>query len=1051
MNKRINGFLFILILSVLTACTSPSPPPAAPTASAIETEVSPTQPQKTEPTREIGRGPLVIEDDKLYVAVIWHQHQPVYFKDPETGVYQRPWVRVHAAKDYLDMAAMLQEYPGIHATFNITPSLIRQLDDLAEGAKDLYWVHTEIQAEELTKEEKQFILERFFDTNRKIIARFPRYQELLEMRDELGVRGAVEAWSPQDFRDLQVLFNLAWTDPAWLAEKPLKGLVEKGAGFSESDKEIVLKEHLRMVQEVIPLHAEMQDTGQIEVTMTPFAHPILPLLVDSNLASVALPDAELPSRFVYGQDAVAQVEKGVEFYREHFGADPRGMWPAEGSVAEEVVSMIARAGIGWIATDEDVLAGSLQEVEDFTRDNRDVVQQADALYRTYQVQGARGEPVAILFRDKAISDMVGFQYSGMEGEAAAEDFMARLRKIKSRLQDEGQEGPHLVTVLLDGENAWEHYENDGKAFLHGMYRRLSEAEDIVTVTPAEYLAATAGSGREPRMIEELWPGSWIDGTFSTWIGEDEENQAWEYLKRTRDDLQEAILDGDLDPQKQAEALETMYIAEGSDWFWWYGADQNSGNDASFDEQFREYLQQVYTIIGQTPPAFVDVPVIPQSAVSPEQSPLGMLADVAADGVLEEGEWSKAGYYVLDASGLSRLTYGFDQEHLYLRLDAEGPFSKDRTYGFYLNVPGPSVSNAYTRYGEGETLVGFGVNRLIEVTFSGGSPVISLYAADGKGGWESVSAGDKGAPAKVGMQEEVLELVVPFSQFAPQIRSGNRINARLVVSEGGSDVVLFPASGPALATVPDLPIPNVFVEVDDPAGDDYGPGTYAYPEDTVFKGGAFDITGFTAGRDEAFYIFRVEVKGPVENVWDSPNGLSIQTIDIYIDTDEGASGERILLPGRNAALTEEFAWNVAIWAEGWTPGVFEPGEDGPVEVGSGMQIITNPGQRRVTISVPRRLLPEGDPATWGFAVTILSQEGFPSSGVWRVRDVKQEAEQWRIGGGAGSNLDTRILDLLWPKGRETTQEGYLRNPRPGEEVDLDGLSPDDYPLVPMVRP
>jgi alpha-amylase/alpha-mannosidase (GH57 family) len=959
-------------------------------------------------------------------------------------------VRVHASKDYVDMAAMLEQYPDIRATFNLTPSLIRQLDDIATGTKDLYWVHTEIPAEELSDAQKTFLLERFFDTNRKIIARFPRYQELLEMRDEEGIETAVETWASQDFRDLQVLFNLAWTDPAWLAEPPLDSLVEQGRDFDEEDKQIVLDEHLRLVQEVIPLHAELQESGQIEVTMTPFAHPILPLLVDSDLAAVAMPDAELPPRFVYGQDAVAQVKKGIEFYRQHFKADPRGMWPAEGSVAEEIVSMVANAGIEWIATDEDVLAGSLPEIDDFTRDQNDVVQQAETLYQLYRVQGARGGPVAIVFRDKLISDLVGFQYSGMEGQAAADDFISRLEAIQVRLEEQVSTGPHLVTVLLDGENAWEHYDNDGKAFLHGLYANLSENEEIVTVTPAEYLDALAELEGEPEMIEELWPGSWIDGTFSTWIGEDEENLAWEYLKRTRDDLQDVLIDGSLDEQTQADVLETMYIAEGSDWFWWYGADQNSGNDESFDQQYRNYLEQVYTLSGQEVPAFVDVPVIPQSAQPPDQLPQAMLTDVTADGTVGEGEWDGAGYYALDQAGLSQLSYGFDQEHLYLRLDAEERIDQNRVYGFYLNIPGADQANAYTRYGEGETLLGFGVNRLVEISFPEAEPVAQIYSADGQGGWEPF--GEQPEPLdQIALGDGVLELVLPFRRFAPDVRSGNQINFRLVVSESQADLAVFPPDGPVLATVPDLPIPNVFLDVSDPQGDDDGPGTYTYPEDAVFKSGAYDITGFTAGRDEEFYIFRVQFRGPVENPWDSPNGLSIQTIDIYIDTDGGTSGDRILLPGRNAALTEGHAWNYAIWAEGWTPGIYQPGEDAPVEMEGGMEIITNPGQRRVTISVPIRLLPEGDPASWGFAVTVLSQEGFPAPGVWRVRDVQPEAEQWRIGGGTGSNLDTRILDVLLPETAEGSQQAYLENPNAGEDVQLEGLPPDQYPQVPVVAP
>ncbi len=392
-------------------------------------EIEPTLEPAPDIDESVRRGPLLIEDGKLYVAIIWHQHQPVYFKDPVTGIYERPWVRVHAAKDYLDMAAILKQYPQIHTTFNLTPSLIRQLDDIASGAKDLYWVVAEISADKLSEEQKLFVLDRFFDINPSIIARFPRYQELSQMRGE----DALQTWTPQDFRDLQVLFNLAWTDPDWLAEEPLASLVAKGRDFNEGDKATVFAEHLRLVREVIPLHAEMQRSGQIEITMTPFAHPILPLLVDSDLARIAMPDADLPSRLVYGQDAVAQVELGVQLYQQHFDISPRGMWPAEGSVAQQVVSMVAKAGIQWIASDEDVLAGSLAEIIDFTRDNNDTVQQANVLYQPYAVQGARGDPVAIIFRDHLLSDKVGFEYSGMPGVLAATDFIGRLDAIRTQL------------------------------------------------------------------------------------------------------------------------------------------------------------------------------------------------------------------------------------------------------------------------------------------------------------------------------------------------------------------------------------------------------------------------------------------------------------------------------------------------------------------------------------------------------------------------------------------------------------------------------------------
>ena len=284
--------------------------------------------------------PTTTAEEPIYLSIIWHQHQPVYYKDPETGVYEKPWVRLHAAKDYVDMAAMLKNYPNIHVTFNLTPSLISQLDDFQAGAKDLYWVMAEVPANQLTDEQKQFLLDRFFDTNRKIIARFPRYQELLQKRD------AGSEYTTQDFLDLQVLFNLAWNDPDWLAQEPLASLVSKVSNYQESDKAIVFTEQLKLISEVIPTHKELQDAGQIEVTMTPYAHPILPLLISTRLALIANPTMDLPNKdFAYGQDAIAQVQLGVQLYQDHFGRAPRGMWPAEGSVAQEIVNMVSDAGI----------------------------------------------------------------------------------------------------------------------------------------------------------------------------------------------------------------------------------------------------------------------------------------------------------------------------------------------------------------------------------------------------------------------------------------------------------------------------------------------------------------------------------------------------------------------------------------------------------------------------------------------------------------------------------------------------------------------------------
>ena len=263
----------------------------------------------------------------------------------------------------------------------------------------------------------------------------------------------------------------------------------QGRDFAEADKATVLAEHARLVAEVIPLHQRLQDAGQIEITTTPFFHPILPLLFNTDLAKVATPDIELPARFSYPLDAIEQVNRGVQFYTETFGQPPKGMWPAEGAVAQEIVNMVGDAGIQWMATDEEVLARSLGQTG-FARNAQDTVQDADTLYRPYIASTANNQ-VYTVFRDKVISDKVGFTYSGTPGTEAAQDFVNRILAIREQLASSGAEGPHLVSVILDGENAWENYPNDGKEFLNELYRLLEEEQakgTIQTITPSAYIA-----------------------------------------------------------------------------------------------------------------------------------------------------------------------------------------------------------------------------------------------------------------------------------------------------------------------------------------------------------------------------------------------------------------------------------------------------------------------------------------------------------------------------------------------------------------------------------
>ena len=1061
--------LFLLLAVVLGACAQEEPtaltaaPHTAisPTA-VVEEAQSPTEPMAAEESTEPVSA--VPGDQPIYLSIIWHQHQPVYFKDPATNVYERPWVRVHAAKDYVDMAAVLDAYPEIRATYNLTPSLIQQLDDLAAGARDSYWVHTEIPAADLSGDEKQFILDRFFDTNRRIIDRFPRYADLLAKRESSVDR--LNDFTVEEYRDLQLLFNLAWTDPDWLAQEPLAGLVAKGSGFDEADKRVVLDEHLRLIQQVVPTHKALQDAGQIEVTTTPFAHPILPLLVDTDLARVALPDIELPGRrFIYGQDAVAQVERGVEQYTAHFGRAPRGMWPAEGSVAQEIVAMAGRSGIQWMASDEGVLAKSLGS-DSFTRNSAETVVEADKLYRPYTVEGTRGGPVAILFRDVAISDKVGFTYSGMPGEEAAADFVSRIHAIRSQLQESGAEGPHLVSVILDGENAWEHYENDGKAFLHTLYQMLSEDPLIKTVTPSEFLAFAP----EPPRIDDLYAGSWINADFSTWIGEEEENLAWEYLATTRDLLQRYIAgthQGSVTDEELAAAVDAMMIAEGSDWFWWYGADQNSGNDRSFDEQYRNTLKQVYAALGEEPPPFLSVPIIPEAAAAADRPMTGLISP-QIDGLVEAGEWDAGGRYLASGGAMAAaqplfesLSYGFDDRNLSLLVsgnpDNLWPKGAPATLELYLQAPGADFASNFSRRG---VSLGFPATGMLALDLDGYAVTSASYFVPTDDEWTAVAAAEAadlplltfvdGGEAIFASTAGQIEMAIPLASLGAIDEGSNvRLRALYLIPTGGalSELERLPNTGPAVVVVPDLGTTTLLIDLVDPENDDHGPGTYVYPQDSVFTSGNFDINAFQVGYTENDIVFKFNLRGPIENVWDSPNGLSLQTVDIYIDTDGDGQGGEAMLPGRNLSFDEGARWDYAITAEGWTPGVYVPTDEGPKQIASAeeYQVLVDPNLRKITLRVPKSILGD-DPENWRFAAAAMSQEGFPSGGVLRVRDVAPEAEQWRIGGAPeGTTNHTRVIDLVWPEAG--FQESRLADFTPSAARQSE-LHSSDYARVPM---
>jgi alpha-amylase/alpha-mannosidase (GH57 family) len=687
----------------------------------------------------------------LALAFLWHQHQP-YYPDDVAGENPMPWVRLHGVKDYYGMALHLLEFPEFHCAINLVPSLVKQLQAYTEqGATDRYLTASRLPADGMAEADCLFLLDNFFNANHDTMIRpHPRYAELLLRRGagRNSAREALRRFTERDFRDLQVWFNLAWVHPlAFESDSGLRNLRDKGRGYTEEEKNWLLDKHLEILRAILPLHRRLAESGQVELTTTPYFHPILPLLLDKKLAREALPEVKLP-RYAggYPEDAAVHLRRAVEQHQKVFGSVPRGMWPAEGSVCQAMVPLLAEHGVRWLATDEEILSGSTHGF--VSRDSKGHVRNPGQMYRPYKVAEG-GHELGIVFRDHALSDMIGFHYQRSEPVAAADDFLGHLRGIAKAVPTGGP--PPLVSVILDGENCWEHYPGGGVAFLRALYERCSRTPEIRTVKVGAYLEQHPPRDTLPR----LFAGSWINHNFAIWVGHEEDNTAWDALHRTRDHLRERQRQGHVHPDKVRQAWEEIYIAEGSDWFWWYGDDHSSSQDALFDYLFRKHLQNVYLLLGDTPPADLSRPISRRVQKAMHTLPRAFL-EVKIDGRQTFFEWISAGRYtcqnergtmaMVTRGPIKEVYFGFNPQALLVRVDFDTPartaladydalrvgFSEPAGYGVFLplgsNLPnGPPVEPAGKPYlapralleREGKTAqapeVEIGIDQIFEVS------------------------------------------------------------------------------------------------------------------------------------------------------------------------------------------------------------------------------------------------------------------------------------------------------------------------------------------------
>jgi starch synthase len=726
----------------------------------------------------------------IHVAFVWHMHQP-YYKDDLTSTYLLPWVRLRSAKDYYKMPALLDGYPKIRATFNLVPSLLAQIEDYGkEESVDLFLNLSRRNAAELSAEEREFLLRWMRESPRALrVQQSPRYLELAS-------RPADAQFTTADIRDLQVWFNLAWCDPVWVESDPrLAELKRKDRDFSEGDKQPLFTAQLDMMAKVIPKYRQLADRGQAELTFSPYYHPILPLLFHVDSARSANPQIQLPEHhFSHREDAERQIELGLGLFERLLGRRPKGMWPSEMAVGESVIGLATGAGVDWMISDEEVLARSMDD--HYSRDEH--------LYTPKRV-GREGPTVAMVFRDSQLSNAIGFDYQRMSSTDAARALVGRLRRIGEQQGDREL----LVTIALDGENAWEFYPRDGHDFLNALYTELELNPDIVTTTVGDFIAEHPPQ----QQLHHLHTGSWIGASLDTWIGDPEHNVAWDLLAETRSWLDDQSQQRPKDSDHVALAWREILITEGSDWFWWFSRKHDSGMDLIWDNQFRLHLRNVYKVMGSRAPARLFQPIIKRAPAPERGVPAATISPVSRD----DPDWSKAGYYLVGsgfgalhrpAGIVERVYYGNDDEQLYFRIDTpRSPAELENQHiDFWLYCSGAPASD-----GASDTDLPLSAPAMADLGFEpayavrivprskGGTVTVARIVEPAARAEASQTAKSRGVAETAWEVTDPFFIAIPIKQLGK--RPGDTLEMALVVSRDGSDIEVVPPSGSLGVRVP----------------------------------------------------------------------------------------------------------------------------------------------------------------------------------------------------------------------------------------------------------
>lgn len=630
---------------------------------------------------------MMSQTKKLSIAFYWHMHQPVYQLMPQ-GDFIMPWVRLHAVKDYLDMMLWVEKFNNLRLNFNYVPVLLDSLIKYENGAHDIHSRITVTPVEKLSHEDKIFILNNFFDANyQTMILQNEEYHRLYKIIQEKGAEDT-EIFSNQEYSDLMALFNLSWIDPSFKnSNQKLKKLVEKKKNYTLEDRTKIIDIQREIIRQIIPEIRKLVAENKIEITTSPYYHPILPILLDYKEIRKDHSEQDELSELNTEEDAKIQTKMALDRMEELIGKRPRGIWASEQCVSPKTLEMLSDLGVEWSISDEGNLANSIDF--EFVHDFKGYLEDPYHLLKTYTYKTENSD-IKMIYRESSIYNLVSFEYAHHNPVATANDLYDRIKILQSKILS-SPDKDHLLTIAMDGENCWENYIEDGNPFLETLYKLISEDSSLETVLISDYIEKS----KEHKPLNKIATGASFNRGYKLWIDEPLKDIAWQYLKRARDDFNTFIKREPNHPNIM-DAKKELLVCEGSDWFWWYGEPNSSGRDNIFDYLYRTHLKNIYKTLELEYPSYLDEPLISIFPARPSNYPKALISpEINGKNIADDESWLNAGCIdipdgpVLRESKLfDKICFGNDKDNFYLRFYLnkyikENITSIQRTYQMYI--------------------------------------------------------------------------------------------------------------------------------------------------------------------------------------------------------------------------------------------------------------------------------------------------------------------------------------------------------------------------------